>query len=135
MIDWVLLLVLAAPLVWELINDKKGDVHPNNDWLIRGLIAVGASALVSIIGNKSFLQALVMAFGIFTLFFPYLVNIVHKKEKWWSALSLTAWPDKLPYWAGTPWYGRLLILLIIFGTCFSIYFWEEMMVWNYPYGR
>lgn len=129
------LLVLSTPVIWELFNDRKGDKHPNNDWLIRGLIMLAASALVSVGTGRHFLQALAMSFGIFSLVFPYLYNILNRKKPWYSYLSTTAIPDKWTYWAGTAWYGRMFILLVIFGTCLSIYFWKEMMIWNYPYGK
>lgn len=133
MIDWILLSVLAAPIIWELEDDKKGDVHPNNDWVMRGAIMVASALIASILGTKSFVQCLVMSFGIFTLFFPYFYNILNKKKPWYNYWSKTAIPDKWISWM--PWYSIMFILLVIFGTCFSIYFWQEMMVWNYPYGR
>ncbi len=135
MIDWILIPILTAPLIWELINDKKGDVHPNNDWLMRGMIMVAGSIIVSLIGNKNVLQAFALSFGLFFLLFDYLFNIIHKKPKWWSYLNTTAFPDNIAQWSGSSWYARLLIRLIVFGTGFSLYFWEEMQVWNYPYGH
>lgn len=129
------LIVLSTPVLWELFNDRNGDIHPNNDWLIRGLIMLASAVVVSIGTDRSFLQALTMSFGIFSLIFPYLYNILNGKKPWYNYLSKTAIPDKWTYWAGTPWYGRMIILLIVFLTCFSIYFWKEMMIWNYPYGR
>lgn len=127
--------VLCSPLIWELFNDKKGDVHPNNDWLIRGSIMGAASLLVSLFVERNFFQAFVMSFGIFFLLFDYLVNIMYKKPKWWAYVNKTAFPDRIEQWGGSPWYGRLLIKLIIFGAGFSIYFWKEMQIWNYPFGH
>ena len=135
MIDWIITPILFSPLIWELFNDKQGDIHPNNDWMMRGIMMVASATLVSLFGTKGFFPALGLSLGIFFLLFDYLINIVNGKKQWWSALSPTAIPDKWEYWAATPWYSRLLIRIIVFGTAFSIYFWEEMMIWNYPYGQ
>jgi len=126
------LLILCSPLIWELFNDKKGDIHPNNDWVIRGGIMIIASIIVSLFIDQTFWQALAMSFGIFTLFFPYLYNILNKKKPWYNYWSKTAIPDKWISWM--KWYVVMFFLLWIFGVCFSIYFWNEMKTWNYPYG-
>lgn len=127
------ILILSSPLIWELFDDKKGDTHPNNDWIIRGSIMIASSVLVSLLSTKSFLQGLIMSFGIFTLFFPYLYNIFNKRKPWYNYWSKTAIPDKWISWMA--WYAIMFTLLWIFGICASIYFWKEMMIWNYPYGQ
>lgn len=131
----IALIILCIPLIWELIDDKKGDLHPNKDWVIRGGLMLITSALTLLFVDRGFLQAFGMSFGIFVLFFPYLYNIFNKKKPWYNYLSLTAFPDKLTIWRMTPWSVRMGILGIIFGIGLSFYFWEEIMAINYPYGR
>jgi len=131
------LLLLFSPVVWELINDREGDVHPNKDWIMRGAIMIVASFLVAVLsaGERGFFVSLGLSFAMFSFFFNYLYNLFNGKKPWYSYLSLTAIPDKWEQWRGTPWYGRFIILAIILGTALSLYFWKEMLIWNYPYGR
>jgi hypothetical protein len=131
--ETIALLILCSPLIWELFDDRKGDIHPNNDWLVRGSIMLAASSIVTFFVDRTFWQALMMSFGIFTLFFPYLYNIFNNKKPWYNYWSKTAIPDKWISWM--QWPTIMFILLWIFGVCASIYFWKEMMIWNYPYGQ
>lgn len=130
----IAVLLLCVPLIWELIDDKKGDIHPNNDWIIRGGLMLIASGLTLLFVDRGFFQALSFSFGIFSLFFPYLYNIFNKKKPWWNYLNNTAFPDNWEIWRLTPWPARIFILAIVFGIGLSLYFWEEIMVINYPYG-
>ena len=135
--ELLFLLLLFAPVLWELLDDKEGDVHPNNDWIVRGSIMVVASFIVAVLsaGERGFFASLAFSFSLFSFFFPYLYNLLNGKKPWYNYLSLTAIPDKWELWRGTPWYSRFIILAILLGTGFSLYFWKEMMIWNYPYGR
>ena len=133
--ELLFLILLCIPLIWELVDDKKGDIHPNNDWLIRGGLMLLSSAIASYFTHRGFVQSLFLSFAIFSLFFPYLYNIFNKKKPWYNYLSKTAILDKWEYWSGIPWFARMFILLIVFGTAFTVYFWKEAMVWYYPYGH
>jgi hypothetical protein len=125
------ILMLCAPLFAELYDDRDGDEHPNQDWIWRGVLMIIFAALAAFMYIelyrgpadyfKKFGQNFVLSFGIFSLFFPYLINIAHNKKRWWDSLSKTAWPDKVYLWRMTPWYGRLFILLVLFGVCVIIY--------------
>lgn len=129
--EFVAVLLLCLPLFAELYEDRKGDKHPNNDWIYRGVIMILISTITAFMHIeqyngpadyfKKFGQNFVLSFGIFSLFFPYLINLAHNKKRWWDSLSKTAWPDKVYLWRMTPWYGRLFILLVLFGVCLIIY--------------
>ena len=132
------ILLLILPTVWELINDRKGDAHPNNDWMYRGLLMLLASGAVAIIHpEKNFIQCFLLSFGVFAFFFTYLVNIVHlcygvtEDRKWWNHLSKNAFPDNIQMWADTPWYGRMFILAVILLVGIKLYVcWEGLFAWD-----
>lgn len=131
--------ILFAPTIYEAYEDRKGDKHPNLDWAYRGGLMIGAAALVATISpwmgvERNFFRSFALTFGIFTFFFPYLINIVHKKKKWWDSLSDTAIPDKWTYWRLTPWPVRMFILAIFLGIGLTLYFWKEYMAYGYSYG-
>lgn len=135
MIEILGLIFLFSPVTWELVDDKKGDKHPNFDWTIRGAIMLVSSVIASIITHRNFPSSFFLSFGIFTFFFPYLYNIFNKKKPWYDYLSKTAIPDKWKLWSGSPWYARMFILLIILGAAITVYFWNDLLPWMYPYGR
>lgn len=127
-IEILCILLLSSPMLVELYNDRNGDHHPNNDWMLRGLLMLVSALIVFFIHpHKNFLQGLLLSFGIFLLFFPYLINIVHYQRKviidsrWWDHLSSTAIPDKWYWWSNTPWYGRFFIMAAIFAACVMLY--------------
>lgn len=117
---------LCIPLFAELYADRDGDEHPNIDWLWRGVVMLAVSFILAFLADENqvlvFFRSFALSFGIFTLFFPYLVNIVHNKKRWWDSLSPTAWPDKVYIWRASPWWARLFFLLVIFGACVMFYF-------------
>lgn len=134
--ELLFILLFCVPLFCELYDDRHGDEHPNNDWVWRGLLMMFVSVAYAMYQPHehffaSFGRAFVMSFGIFVLVFNYAINIIHKKPRWWDSLSDTAWPDRLDYWRLTPWYGRLLFMLIIFGVCAFIYFCPGKIVSYY----
>lgn len=130
LIEIICILVLLIPYIWECSDDRNGDDHnaKNDDWILRGLLMLVASVVVFFIHpTKNFFQALFMSFAMFTLFFPYTINIIQYKRgvtndpRWWDHLSKTAIPDKWPAWNGLHWSIRLLLLLMLFGMALKLY--------------
>jgi archaellum biogenesis protein FlaJ (TadC family) len=124
------ILVLLFPVIWECWDDRDGDDHggKNDDWILRGLLMLVGSMIVFLIHpTKNFFQALFLSFAMFTLIFPYAVNIVQYKRgvthdpKWWDHLSKTAIPDKWDAWSGLHWSIRLILMLMFFGMAMTIY--------------
>lgn len=137
-IEILSLLVLCAPLAWELYDDRNGDDHgaKNDDWILRGLLMIVASVIVMFTNPyRNFAQAFILSFAIFTALFPYLVNIVHFKRgvttdsHWWDHLSKTAIPDK---WISfLPWWIRAIMYAIILGAAIKIYiYWDTFKAWD-----
>lgn len=133
MIELLFISILSAPTIYELLEDRNGDVHPNNDIVGRGIFMVLVSAIV--VGLRyvfkiesgfsyitAFFQALAMSLGIFIFFFPYAINLVHRKKRWWDSLSKTAWPDRLEWWRLTPWPARMFFQLLALVVAASLYF-------------
>lgn len=131
--QFITILLLSVPLFVELWYDRKGDHHPNHDWLYRAFAVVWMSIFSALLLPKlgfwiDFLRGVMLSSGIFILFFPYLINIilVHNRiitdHRWWDHLSGKAWPDRLQIWAETPWLVRMFVLVIIFSACCVVYF-------------
>lgn len=124
--------MLCAPVLVELKRDEDGDMHPNNDYIARGVGMVIMAAATALINPKlgfvlDFARGLVLSFGIFTFFFPYLINVVLykkgviKNHRWWNHLSKEAIPDKWVWWSSTPWFFRMMLLFIVFLACVKVY--------------
>lgn len=121
----LLIILLLMPTVWALWDDRNGDVHPNNDLLMIGLLIVVFSIVVAAVDPLTtfrfdLIRCLVLSSALYITLFPYAVNymmqrrgIYYSRIKWYSHLSKTAWPDKLPLWSGTPWFVRMFVLFII----------------------
>ncbi len=141
MIDIFRIICLSLPVFVELYDDRNGDKHPNNDWLFRGITMIFFSGLFALLyHDKNVIQNLLLSFGIFAFFFPYLINIVHLKrgviklapgEKWYNHLSAKAWPDNQEWWNGIPWYARLIMMGIVFLACALVYnCWGKLYVFS-----
>lgn len=126
------ILILTTPTMYAVWEDRHGDKHPNHDlWYVVALMLLTSlciSAFNPKIGViKDVLRGVSLSAGIYIFLFPYLVNIVLYRNKvisdkrWWDHLSTTAWPDRLPMWSGTPWYGRMFILFALFMACCMVY--------------
>lgn len=130
--------ILTFPLLIELWDDRHGDVHPNHDVIWRGILMVVCSGLARLINpSHNYFQALSLSVGIFTFFFPYLVNIkllknkVIQDKKWWNHLSTTAIPDKWEWWSGTPWFGRMFFMAVILAAGIMTYVcWPCLFVYQ-----
>lgn len=130
---FITILLLSVPLLCELYDDRLGEQHPSNDWQYRPLLMLITGFFSAILLPKlgfwiDFLRGVVLSLGIFTLFFPYLINIilVHNRiitnRRWWDHLSGKAWPDRLQIWAETHWLIRMFVLMLIFSACCVVFF-------------
>lgn len=120
------LLFICPALGIESYNDTKhSETHPNSDWWFRGIVLFVSVLFTLIIFKIPFtfeklFSAILVSISGFALVFPYLINYIHYKCKitsnanWWSHLSKTAWPDRVPIWNKIGWIGRLTVYLIIF---------------------
>jgi hypothetical protein len=133
MSEIIALILLSLPLIIELYDDRNGEKHPSKDWFYRSFIAVVAAIAVASVWPKlgfwiDFLRGLVLSFGIFALFFPYLMNIILYRNgvitnhRWWSHLSTKAALDSWRLWGNSPWYVRLFILLLTFFAACLVYY-------------
>ena len=118
--------LLLTPLFWEVHDDRNGDTHPSKSdiWHRIGLSLLSCF-FVWMVGVHTYTEALVMSFGLFTSIFPYVVNYAQRDTtedpRWWSHLSKTAWPDRVPVWRKIGWRGRLFVNLCILLTSIIIY--------------
>jgi hypothetical protein len=121
------ILVLFAPLTWELINDRFGDEDKKLDVLIRVILGI-ASALVNfILIGKPILDSFILSMAIFFLAFDYLINIILYKNdvidyaNWFSYTSKKGVIDNIGFWKKmNPWtklgvkVGVLAVAILIY---------------------
>jgi hypothetical protein len=127
------ILILFIPTAWALWDDRNGDKHPNKDLLGVGLLCIVTSSIVTAINPLTnwwfdLIRSLALSGAIYTSIFPYAVNYmlfnrgIINAKKWYDHLSKTAWPDRLPLWAGSPWYVRAFVYFVILFIGAQIYF-------------
>ena len=116
-------LILFAPLVWELIDDKEGDRNKKIDVLWRVLIGAAASSFVWLFSRHSLAETAFMCFAIFFLIFDYGINIVLKRPNPFAYLSPnTGTIDRIKWWVSIgPWW-RFAIRFAVFAVALIIYF-------------
>jgi hypothetical protein len=129
LLPYIAICILSIPLATRLMHDRKGAKHPNNYWIITGIIMIACSAIVTfwILPSKNLIQTFALSFGIYNTLFPYLITPVMKAGgvpgdyKWYDHLSATAWPDKVDGWAKLDWRVRMLMLSFVMAACVCTY--------------
>lgn len=81
-------ITLLFPMPTEGYRDRKGDAHPNSDWITRGIFCCISGLLVSFLWNQRtdliIMDAIRFSFVsslLFAALFPYYINWVHLKNK------------------------------------------------------
>lgn len=131
-IDLVAFFALLAPLVWELIDDRKGDdgviilgklalTEKAKDVVLRGVLAFLAAQLNYLLG-QNFFAALYLAFGLFFFFFDYAVNVILAKPRPFAYTGKHSRFDNLSYWQDLHPVTRLLVKLAVVVSGLFIYF-------------
>lgn len=117
-------LLLAIPTIFEIftdtaefrknIRDKKGQ-----DTIIRGLLMILVALLDCLFVNKdvSFWQSLFLSFGIFVMFFDYVMGMILTKNPFF--LGTTSQTDR--FWSFIPWYCGLLVRGTVFAIAVILY--------------
>lgn len=126
-------LILCTATGWALYDDRNGDKHPNRDLWTVFILSLVTSAIVAVLDQRAahwfdVIRSIVLSGAIYVSVFPFAVNYMLWKRgilntrTWWNHLSPTAWPDRLPVWRQTPWYGRALFAAIILIAAGIVYF-------------
>lgn len=130
----IIIVTLCAPLAYAVIEDRNGDKHPNNDWMIIGLFMLVASIVSAFIDGRfnfwfNLFRSFMLSFGIYVLLFDYIVSIVlvmrgtvEGKINPLKHFSDTAIPDKWAWWRAIGWGGRLFVKAWVFAVCYIVYF-------------
>lgn len=115
--------ILFAPYLWEVIDDRKGDLNKKIDVLWRVLIAAAASLFVWVMTGHSLWATGFMCFAIFFLLFDYTIAIVLKRPDPFSYLSQTTGVvDRMRWWVHIgPWW-RFAIRFAVFAIALVFYF-------------
>jgi hypothetical protein len=136
-------LILPA-LIYAIRDDRRGDVHPNKDWvftfMIMELACIGVSTFEyfsAYPGSWTHLRwinikCLCVSVSSFGLFFPLLFNWawyrnsaknMSRLKYSFTHLSPSAWPDKLFIKFKFSWWVRLCIYLTLFITSVIWFAW------------
>jgi hypothetical protein len=127
-------LVLCAPLWLEAYLDRNGDDHKDvSDVIFRACFVFICSVCVAVVNPKvsfgvDLSRSIALSVGMFTFFFPYLMNIILYRRgiiadhRWWSYLGKKAIPDRWSWWNSTPWFYRMMLMLIVLLAGCIVYF-------------
>lgn len=137
-----ILIILLCPTWIETRKDRKGNKHPNHDWVYTLIFCIVTGCLVSFSIHQLDIEFMVrysVASGfLFWAVFSYWNNLVELKNgtttyakipklhiysyrllTWKEVLdhvvnhlSGTAWPDKTKWWRAIGWFGRLVVYLV-----------------------
>jgi hypothetical protein len=127
MILLLICLILLIPTAIELWDDRNGDNHKDyRDIIIRAIASYVVATVCAVFFKREgfFIDSLIylyLSIGLFAFFFPPLMNIVHGKKKWWSALSDKAWPDNADWYKNIPWYARWFMHAVLLASAITIY--------------
>lgn len=115
-------IILFAPLIVEVRDDRNGDHNKKMDVLWRILIGAGASVFVWLFTGHSLFEAALMCFAIFFLLFDYLINLVLKRPDPFAYLSKTTGTiDRIPWWVNIGTWWRFAVKIGVFMTALLIY--------------
>lgn len=124
------LLLLTAPTIWEILTDHaewKKDVRDKKgqDVIIRGVIMITVAALDCLVVNPeaAFWQSLLLTFGIFVMFFDYIMGILLTKNPFF--LGTTSQTDR--FWRFIPWYCGLLVRGTVLAIAVILYKYLELV--------
>lgn len=90
--------ILFAPYVWEVYNDRHGDPDKVKDVLIRIAIAAGVTLTNVWLTGRSVWPVGFMCFALFFLLFDYTVAAVLGIKDWFSFLGTTSFIDRIKWW-------------------------------------
>ena len=118
--EFISIVLLTAPLIWELLDDRKGDFNKAQDVIWRVLIAMSAASTIWILEfihrmHHGFFQSIFLALSIHFMFFDYGINLIlgHKKD-WFSYMGKKGVIDNYPLWHNLDPRRKLMIKLLIF---------------------
>ena len=111
-------------LLWEVWNDRHGDLNKAKDVPIRGLLIIIEAALLNYFFHKPIITSLLLSTAIFFLLFDYLVTYVLIRNKviepriggsysWFTYTGKKGLFDTMNWWKFSPWI-RLGIKLAYF---------------------
>lgn len=121
-------LILFSPYVWEVLNDRYGDLDKKLDVALRIAIDTVASIVCWYFTGHSLFAAGLMCFAIFFLLFDYTIaailvkNKVIRPSQWFSYMGESGDIDNIPWWRNmNPWW-RFAIRFSVFAVTLIIYF-------------
>jgi hypothetical protein len=107
--------------IWEVYQDRHGDLNKSDDVAWRVFLIVIEALAVTAITHKPLIVSLLLSSAVFFLTFDYLVTYVLIRNKvievpgahWFSYTGKKGWFDNLKLWRFSPWI-RLGIKLAYF---------------------
>lgn len=124
----ICLLILSSPYIWEVINDRYGDLNKKIDVLWRVLIGAAASAFVWKFTGHSLWACAFMCFAIFFLLFDYTIaailikNGIISTNDWFGYMGKKGDVDNIKFWRNLSPGWRFAIRMTVFAIALIIYF-------------
>lgn len=123
---------LAAPLVWELHNDRFGDDHLSRgvfkvmskrlDVWTRVVIAVLVSLINHYIAGASIVASIILSGAIHFFIFDYAIAALLGRSNWFEYLGEKSIVDNVSFWRGISPEARFVIRLLVLALALVIYF-------------
>lgn len=120
------ILLLSLPTLWEIFNDRQGDLNKFEDVFIRAGLMLGSAAGCALLGFN-FWWSLNLSVAIFFLFFDYLIvmilnrNVYEVKVNWFTHVGKSSVFDQLKFWrTANPWL-RFAIKAVYFAVSLLIF--------------
>lgn len=121
--EMLVVLLLAAPILWEVQDDKEGDFNKQEDVIIRICIALGASGLNMLLRFAISLpnmewhyifKPIALSFGLFFFIFDYwIASKFVEPDKVYRYLGAEGKFDSNKYWVALGPDGRFCLKLIV----------------------
>lgn len=121
--------ILFAPYLWEVIDDRHGDLNKKIDVLWRVLIGAAASLFVWVMTGHSLWATGFMCFAIFFLLFDYTIAAVLIRNKviaakdWFGYMGKKGITDNIGWWRDMKPGWRFAVRFAVFAIALVFYFW------------
>lgn len=132
MTELLSILTLCLPTVWEIYNDRHGDLNKSSDVIWRIVIGLLAALAVSHLNLIRFVIAFNLSMAINFLLFDYLIAYIlirngtleppkGVKYHWWSYIAKSGFVDNVPFWIKLNLWVKLAIRVVYFGISLLLY--------------
>jgi hypothetical protein len=124
----LVMIFVMVPVLWELYNDRNGDLNKKKDVFMRAMLFAWAGAVINILTGVSAVICILLSIGTFFLLFDYLIVIVLKHNKvisptanWFTYLGKKGYVDNIFLWKRLGPWGRFITKVVVFTISLVLY--------------